>query len=96
MGGELFRGYCSIPVRSVSVCGGHVGDGKKQIWLRSILYLELSRLGQSVGGVKIAPTWWPEVAFTEMEKKKGADFREDQGLDLEHGRVGMRGRSHPS
>lgn len=67
-------------MRSVSVCGGHTGDGKKQIWLRSILYLELSRLGQGVGGViRITPTWWPEVAFTEMEKKQGAGLREDQG-----------------
>lgn len=46
--------------------------------------------------LRISPTWWPEVAFTEMEKKEGADFREDQGLDLEHDRVGVRGRSYPS
>lgn len=46
--------------------------------------------------LRISPTWWPEVAFTEMEKKEGADFREDQGLDLEHDRVWVRGRSYPS
>lgn len=46
--------------------------------------------------LRITPTWWPEVAFTEKGKKEGADFREDQGLDLEHDSAQMHRRSYPS